>query len=229
MIDSFLLWWKDLTLKDAATLIVLAAAVVTALGVLRVKVWAPLVLHLRFLRKLPEMFGGLLDEKGEPVNMAALSRDVQVIKSDLHPNGGSSLRDAIDRIEVKVISAERISWAMNRDATTGIFKCTSEGKNLEVNRTYCRWLEASTEELLEFGWRKFLTGASAREGYDQEWKSAFKDGRELEFRIDFKTTSGVVKHFQVHTYPLHDKTGQAHQYLGVLTPLAVAGVPLCAD
>lgn len=160
-----------------------------------------------------------LDATGGHINkIKRLISEIEKITHEFRPNGGSSIRDAINRIEARLISLERVQGALRQDGPLGIFQCTTDGKNVDVNRTYCRWLGVSKQDLMGWGWRSYLADASAREDYDNEWKQAFEEGRECEFTIAFKTSDGEIVHYLVHTYPLADQNNKVTQFLGILYP-----------
>ena len=189
----------EMGLKTVATDVGFAAAIIAGLGVIFEKFVKPFFCHVQ--------------------NVNALVRDIQIVVHDLKPNSGFSMRDAIDRIEAKVSLVDRINWAVRQDGPVGIFRCDADGRNLEVNRTYCRWLGVGADELLGHGWRRFLTAGSSREDYDQEWKAAFQQGREVEFRIDLRTVDGADSQYDVHAYPITTHAGDVSEYLGVLRPV----------
>lgn len=208
----------NVSLKAVATEIGWGAAIVTGLGVLWQKALRPFFFHVRHVNNLLTDVGEIVRQHRE-LDFAKLVESVNAINHDLRPNSGLSMRDAIDRIEAKVSLVDRVNWAIRQDGPVGIFRCDQEGRNIEVNRTYCRWIGVGTDELLGHGWRRFLAGTSSREDYDEEWKVAFDEGREIEFRIDLRTVAGAVRQFDVHAYPIHTTGGKLTEYLGVLRPV----------
>jgi PAS domain S-box-containing protein len=200
LVTGVAVYGYDMSLKGVATDVGLVAAILTGSGVIFTKFIKPFFCHVQ--------------------NVNALVRDISIVVHDLKPNSGFSMRDAIDRIEAKVSLVDRINWAVRQDGPVGIFRCDQQGRNIEVNRTYCRWLGVGADELMGHGWRRFLAGTSSREGYDQEWSSAFQHGREVEFRIDLRTVDGAISQYDVHAYPIPSHSGVVIEYLGVLRPVA---------
>lgn len=92
--------------------IVAAAAVVTALGVLWRKVVRPALRWTRrTARRVDATLDGLLgvpakdDQPAKPgiiERMGRVEQRLASIEHELHPNSGTSLRDAVDRVEQKV-------------------------------------------------------------------------------------------------------------------------------
>lgn len=189
----------EMSLKTVAADVGFVAAIIAGLGVIFEKFVKPFFFHIQ--------------------NVNALVKDIQVVVHDLKPNSGFSMRDAIDRIEAKVSLVDRVNWAIRQDGPVGIFRCDAKGCNIEVNRTYCRWLGVGADELMGHGWRRFLAGGSGAGDYDLEWKSAFQQGREIEFRIDLRTVDGTTGQYDVHAYPITTHAGEVVEYLGVLRPI----------
>lgn len=133
----------------------------------------------------------------------------------LLPEAGS-LTNSIDNIEKDIVEIKQFFSLFLRDYPCGIFICDLDGRNKEVNRTYARWLEVGEEELLGHKWKGFLRGNSKKEEYEEEWHSAFQEGRELEFGIEMRTSKFENKEFKVRAYPIFDKKGEVREYFGLL-------------
>ena len=149
---------------------------------------------------------------------------VNTIATDLQPNSGSSLRDvinglkcSIEAIDYKLVLMGKVNEAMTQDGPA-YFRCTPQGENTEVNRTYYRMLKCGKQELLGNGWRNFMAPMTSREEYDQEWKPAFQEGREVSFTINFLDTDGATVAADVHAYPIPGSDGQVIEYLGFVRP-----------
>lgn len=124
-------------------------------------------------------------------NQRQQGEEIKRISDQVRPNGGSSLHDVMRRVENRQLLADRISDAMLEDAPHGIFRCTLEGENTMVNRTYCRGVGASDKsELLRYGWKNFLHPDYADE-YQRRWSAALADQRDLE-------TTLVLRHSITH-------------------------------
>ncbi len=205
----------DWTLKSVATDLAFVAGILTAAGIIFAKLVKPILRHARTVNQLLKTANKILARE-DSIDFSKLAKDVEIIIHDLRPNSGSSLRDAVDRIEDRIVLMDRVQWAIRQDGPVGIFICDKTGRNSEVNRTYCRWLGVGSDELLGHGWRALLAGPSQREDYDDEWSEAFSQGREVEFRIDLRAATGEVKIFDIHAYPLHTRSGDVGDYLGVI-------------
>lgn len=149
---------------------------------------------------------------------------IDEIYKEVKPNGGSSIKDGIQRLEDTILSVdEKITIiqetqdAFREDGPVGVFECSVEGENSYVNRTYAKWLGASKSDLMGFGWKNYLASFSLKEDYDNEWKQAFQEGREVQFPIAFKKASTGEKFFcDIHAYPITNQEGVVEKYLGIL-------------
>ncbi len=211
-----------LSLTVVATHVATVSGLVIGAGVIWAKVIMPIGV---FVSHHATTVSHLLDnakkvvEQHQNMDFAKLVEDVQFIIHDLKPNSGTSLRDVVDRIEIRLALVDRVNWALRQDGPVGIFRCDKQGKNIEVNRTYCRWLGVGADELLGHGWRRFLAAPSNRTDYDAEWAAAFDQGREVEFRIDLRSVDGETGRYDVHAYPITSHAGEVAEYLGVLRPV----------
>lgn len=181
--------------KNIAIVTASLATFLTACGVIWLKGLRPIIRHGQ---KVGKMFG-----------------DVEEILAEVNPNGGSSLRDSVNRIEDTLLTVSGTQSAINQDAPQGIFRCTVMGENLEVNRTYCRMLGATKEQLMGYGWRSYVS-PKQRKGYDDEWQQAFLEGRDIDINLMFvnPTTKNRVD-VLIKSYPIK-VDGNPYQIVGVV-------------
>jgi len=140
------------------------------------------------------------------------------IKEKLTKNGGSSIFDAIKRIEERQMASDSRQSALLNDSKNGYFFCDLHGKNSWVNRTYARLLDCGTNELLGFGWRKFIkTEELAR--YSKIWENAFKDGCEFEETVDFVNAHNQRIGLHISVSAVQNEKGETVSYIGQVTAL----------
>jgi PAS domain S-box-containing protein len=140
------------------------------------------------------------------------------IKKELTFNGGSSTRDMILRIENRIIEQEYAQNALLLDSEHGIFRTDLEGHNKWVNRTFARLLGCGTNELLSYGWKRFIkTHELSR--YNLVWKAAFEDGCEFDDIVEFTDASGDVINLKVSACPIIDDRGKVLSYVGTVVPV----------
>ena len=202
VIISITVFGLEQPLNVVAGKVGLVVTIITSVLILYTKVVKPLASHIKAAQDREEQFSKVVNQ-------------VQAISHELVPNSGCSLRDAVDRIEYKLVIMERVSEAIQQDGKNAMFRCTPDGKNVDVNRTYCRLLKCSKQELMGFGWRNFLACSNGES--DKEWKTAFKEGREVNFTINYTTSEGESILADVHAYPIQGLNGEeVVQYLGII-------------
>lgn len=155
-------------------------------------------------------------------DILSLKKDISelsdFIKYKLSPNGGSSIADSIKRIESRQISSDARALALINDAKSGHFYCDLNGRNTWINRTYARLLGCGAEELMGYGWRKFIA-TEELERYSKVWHAAFNDGCEFEDTVEFLNTSHNKIKLHISVIAVKDEKGQTISYIGQVTPL----------
>lgn len=195
-----------------AKLSVLAAVTVGSIAFFK-KVIIPAASHITVISSLMEEVKSVVKVHNN-LDFEKLVEDVAQILKDLRPNSGTSMRDAINRIESRLIQMEGVQEALQQDGPVAIFRCTPDGSNLEVNRTFCRWLQCTENELIGFGWKNFVY--RYEEEYDLIWRSAFSDGRELQFPMIWRDTHGEAIECNINAYPIFNKDKELVEYLGII-------------
>jgi PAS domain-containing protein len=180
------------------------ATLLTVLGLLARYVFIPLK---RFTKRLRTNSKEILDALPVLFDLAH--------HWPLQPEAGS-LINSVDKIESDIGEIRQILYRFLKDYPCGIFICDLEGRNKEVNRTYARWLEVGENELLDHKWKGFLVGSSKKDEYEDEWKMAFHQGRELEFPIEMRTSKFENKEFKIRAYPIFDENNEVKEYFGIL-------------
>lgn len=140
------------------------------------------------------------------------------IREKLTKNGGSSIFDAIKRIEDRQIVSDGRQSALLNDSKHGYFFCNMDGRNVWVNRTYARFLDCGTNELMHFGWRKFIK-TEELERYNKIWKNAFNDGCDFEQTVDFVNAHGEKVGLHISVSAVQNEKGETTSYIGQVTAL----------
>lgn len=149
----------------------------------------------------------------------------EYIQRELRPNGGGSLRDAVNRIDHRVDTinerqqrSELRLAALNMNAPHGIIETNVDGDCVWVNRTFCRWAGRTVVEFMGAGWLNTVQPRH-RERVETAWSKAVEDGSELEICFCVQDTYGEV--FPVHliAHPLRDNSGGIHGHVASLTQI----------
>lgn len=133
---------------------------------------------------------------------------IKEIKSEFMPNGGSSMRDVINRIDSTLASHDakiEMIFTQNGYAT---FEADSKGKVISVNRDWCKTTNMMPHEATGDGW---LQGVhlNDRERVQTEWNESVDQGREfhLSCRLGNPSTDDY-KEFTVNSKLIRDSKGK---------------------
>lgn len=128
---------------------------------------------------------------------------INKIHDELHANGGSSIRDAINRIEGKLVAVEQRQSMYLMESPKGIFETDKEGRFLSVNRTYCRMAGKTEKELLGMNWINSITGED-RDRVVEKWSGSVDE--KMEFFCNYEMVNSNNETFYVHmsAYPMEN-------------------------
>lgn len=99
---------------------------------------------------------------------------ISYIESQLKTNGGSSIKDAIARIEQRQIAAEQRSlYIIDADGISGAFETGADGKWIRGSMGLSRLLSRSFEEIADNNWIQ-IVAEEEREEVLKSWESAIE-------------------------------------------------------
>jgi PAS domain S-box-containing protein len=176
------------------------AAFVVAIGVLHAKVVRP-VLHLgrRVSCTIDKVEGAL--------------PTLLTIAAEFRQNGGLSLRDTIDRIELSVTLNERRMQALLADAASGAFEATPDGRVTWVSSRWSEIMGVLPSDGVGLGWAEAVH-RDDREEVVREWTRAAQQDRQSSLRFRVRRRAGEYVEVQMHARPLRDTRGRTHALLG---------------
>jgi PAS domain S-box-containing protein len=134
------------------------------------------------------------------------------IYAELRPNGSTSLRDAVDRIETEQKYQRDFQLAQLNVNDNAAFKTDSEGHFQYVNRRFQRLLGYSSIESLGDGWINAVEPSSRDETF-RKWQEAILANREFSEDITFIRSNGELLEGHINTYPIGINDG----FLGVIS------------
>lgn len=173
----------------------------------------------RWIKLARKIEAATVENKGEIENLRKEIASLSCfVKEKLSPNGGSSPIDAIKRIEDRQLASDARANALLNDSKLGVFYCDLEGRNVWVNRTYARFIGCGVDELLGFGWKKFIK-TEELERYNRVWQAAFKDGCEFEDSVEFQTVDHQKLVLHISVSIIKDTKGKTASYIGQILPL----------
>ena len=96
------------------------------------------------------------------------------------------------------------------------FICDNDGRNLNVNTAYARLVGCGRDELLGFGYQRFIPN-NINPGYVAEFDSAAKQHRSFERSLRILRPDGTEVLANVRIVPHPENEPPAHYWVGVVT------------
>ena len=95
------------------------------------------------------------------------------------------------------------------------FICDSDGRNLNVNTAYARLVGCGRDELLNFGYQRFVP-ADLNPTYTNEFEDAVEQHRSFEGTIKVRRPDGTVITTSVRIVPHPENNPPAHYWVGIV-------------
>lgn len=136
---------------------------------------------------------------------------VKVIADEFKPNGGSTLRDAINRIERKVTLQDQKITAIVKTLPNGMWTAGADGKLIEINKNLCRISGRAESELVGDNWIQWVV---EREMVFDEWYSSVEN--DINFDCEYTFILPSKKKQRVHSFAqrLKNESGELIGFLG---------------
>lgn len=140
-----------------------------------------------------------------------LAKSVQAIKQELTTNGGSSVKDAIKRIEERQLISNQILSAV---FDHGSFQADQYGRWFEISSSLCKSLHRSEHELRGNSWVSWIEDEQ-REEIFHEWNQTIAAGRDFDECFSFRTENDTVIPVRLRAYKLLSSKNELIGYFGV--------------
>ena len=95
------------------------------------------------------------------------------------------------------------------------FICDNDGRNLNVNTAYARLVGCGRDELLNFGYQRFVP-ADLNPTYVDEFEDAVEQHRSFEGTIKIRRPDGTVITTSVRIVPHPENNPPAHYWVGIV-------------
>lgn len=157
--------------------------------------------------KMPSRISKLADAT------ASLCKRVGAIENELTPHGGSSLRDAITRVEQMTISTRahvRLQYQMNLTPT---FEIDAAGKVTWINRAYVEEFGLGLDDVSGNKWLANIHPGD-RERVMREYTHIIEDKRQggIQYRAQFKNEP--YRNMDIIVYPIFDHESACLGWVG---------------
>ncbi len=143
------------------------------------------------------------------------------MQDEFRPNGGSSLRDSINRIEEQLkIIKKSSNLLMDHIADVGYFETDGDGNCVWANEKYLEIVGKTLPEILEKGWISSIH-IDDRDIAVNEWYASIEDNRPFSHKYRYVRPDESVVHAKVHAVALYNKNGVCIGAIGVVMPCPV--------
>lgn len=133
-------------------------------------------------------------------NIDNLTKSVDDIKKEVIPNGGSSIKDTVNRIDRRQVMIDKRSKAIFYNIQDAIVEVDELGSILWANEKFHKMFK--TKNLSGLDWITIIDESDRQEFLD-EFNSCSETNRELDFKT--YSTDGEVIHFSGFPYRDNDK------------------------
>ena len=139
------------------------------------------------------------------------------IMLQLVPNGGSSIKDSLNRIEDKQSFFSSFLQAQMNVNQKAIFQTDEDGKVVWVNRPHARLTGFQASEVMGEGWINVIA-PECRQRTMLKWQDAVDSGREFDEEIWYIKTDKITRYLvNVHAYKIEGADGALKGYIGEVT------------
>lgn len=152
-----------------------------------------------------------------------LHADVKAIREQVFSNGGSSLRDAVDRIADELHVEREIRRATSQHAAVPLWEADANGNIFWCNASFAKLLGVSTEDLKDHGWLSMVAHDDLARVKHEILQSGSHD-HHVDYRVHLP---GVITMLHVKTRwkRVTGHTGKTVRYVGtVISHEQVKGV-----
>jgi FtsZ-binding cell division protein ZapB len=201
------------------------AAIVVGLTVLGGAIVGAIRLMKWIVKKTEDLNKAIIDSTqiaNVKLSIDALEEKINTLLKEFKPNGGGSLKDAVNRLETET-SHILVQMAFNKVAVeshvnnyglinkSGFVKTDTEGNTIEVGTSVCRLLQRNFEELKDKNYVNYIY-PSERDGWIKGITNALntKSDFEIEVRIALPNVGKAAK-----KYIKINNTGKRMEVAGV--------------
>lgn len=133
--------------------------------------------------------------------------DTALVKREVMPNGSTSLRDAIERIEERQALEQSSHQNYLSEIGVATWRSDADGAFKAVNREFCRLTGRTPEECLDDRWINSITSAQ-RTAVVTSWNHAVDDQRDWAFPdVIYEKPDGTRVKARVFAYALTSPAG----------------------
>jgi PAS domain S-box-containing protein len=141
---------------------------------------------------------------------------IQKMAEEFRPNGGSTLRDAINRIEDKITLQEQKTIAIIKSLPLGTWISDERGKCIDVNRSLCKIIGRTEGEIKGDNWSNWIH-PDEKDDVFEEWYRCVQNDLNFDMEYRFVLPSGKFQKVHGVAYQLRDVNNKLIGFLGTLS------------
>lgn len=145
----------------------------------------------------------------------SIMETIKIVKEELRPNGGASIKDTINRVEAMQLQSEmrfRNFVELLTPKGAALFEANSEGYLIWVSKNYRKATGKTMEELLGASW--ILTVSSEqRDAIYTRWKEIIRERRNGILEYSGVGEDGVARKYTMRISPIR-VDNQVHGFVG---------------
>lgn len=139
----------------------------------------------------------------------------EVVMKELRPNGGTSLKDAINEIRRSLAILDGRLHILAEQHGLISWESDAAGRCIWVSTAMLRMLGRQPDEILGSNWRSIIH-CDDRERVYREWDSAVRDGRTFILRYRWVRSDGTDIPIAAEAHILKDKSGEIVGYASIV-------------
>lgn len=151
------------------------------------------------------------------LGIGTLASDLSFIVKEFKPNGGSSLRDVVNRIQIAQEKKTLLLYTLLLDYEHGIFECDAAGiciwANLKMN-------QVAGTNMLGADWIGAIAPQQRNE-FRAEWLASLVDKRTLVSNVEFVHEDGDRVKVNCKIRPMRGASGEVIGWLGTCVPVNI--------
>lgn len=155
-----------------------------------------------------------LKQKFKEVN--DLYQKIQVIAGEFRPNGGSTLRDAINRIETKVSLQQQTTTAIIKSFPIGTWISDEKGRCVDVNKNLCKITGRTETELKGDNWTNWIF---EKDDVIEEWQRCITNDSNFDHEYHYVLSDRKKQKVHGVAQRLKNEKGDLVGFLGTLEPI----------
>lgn len=147
-------------------------------------------------------------------NRGKLYEDIKAIKEQVYPNGGGSLRDVVNRIEVQQLVEGELRRAYQQHVNVPFWEADPDGRIEWCNPAMAKLLGVSTEDLKDYGWMSMIASDDLARVKHEVLQSGSHD-HHVDYRVH---VTGVINllHLKTRWRRVTNHEGDTVRYVGTV-------------